>query len=134
MSYLYGLGKSKRGIVMPNQITHAQSSNIHLLVHILISCGLISCSYARFTVVPNHVIASHPPPGAHDMPPEERREVRKTHEPSKNSRGALDQLYMHEVSPLLPIFRILNSIPSLSIKFYYYFKFKLKKCFNLGSQ
>ena len=52
------------GVVMSNQITHTQSSNIHLLAHILATCYLIFSSCEPFySSQPHHVTASHPSPG-----------------------------------------------------------------------
>ena len=41
------------GVVMSNQITHIQSSNIHPLLD---TCALIFSSCARFTVYPNRIM------------------------------------------------------------------------------
>ena len=40
------------GVVMSSEITHAQSSNIHSLAHILDTCALIFSSCALFKVYP----------------------------------------------------------------------------------
>ena len=88
---------------MSSQITHTQSSTIHLLAHILDTCVLIFSSCAHFTVYPKtpHVMASNPSPGW--IPPEHGRAVRKTR-PSKNGCVKLIQLRMYQCSPLFPIF------------------------------
>ena len=47
------------GEVLSCQITHAQSSNIHTLVHVVGTCDLIS---VLFTVYANRIMERHPTP------------------------------------------------------------------------
>ena len=89
------------GIVMSSQITDT-IINIHPFSHMLNTCALISSSCALFTVYPNSIMWRHPIP-LYVITSRAREGRPKNTGPSKYCSVKLNQLHMHQGSPLFLI-------------------------------
>ena len=98
-------------IVVPSQITHTESSNIHPLAHILHTCALISVVAPFLQFIPAASCNGIP---ALSMwyPPEHGRAVRKNTGPNKNwPRETHSVIYVPGLSTLSNLLRIVTQPP-----------------------
>ena len=100
------------GVVMSSQITHTQSSNIHPIANILVTCVLISSSCTLFSLPqPHHATASHPSPRGR-ITTGGRSE--RTRSQAKIARGTQSVTYAPELPSLSYLSRSLHSHSSVA--------------------
>ena len=93
----------QRRVVMSSPITHAQSPTMHPLVQILGCCAFTSVVGPFSQFIPTPSCNGIPPLSRCISPQSTGRQSEGTQEPSKNGRVKLNNLHVHQGSPLVPI-------------------------------